>query len=529
MASPRPSARLSNRNLVPSVTALEPRVLFAAITFAEPAYYAAGAPLRNTPENVATGDFTGDGIPDLVVAGPHATPLAVVADWVRVLPGKGDGTFGEPLPPRMLPASLSSIVTADFNRDGRLDVAATQDAQQGMVHVLLGNGDGTFGPPGSFHSGSRSQDLAVADFDNDGHLDLAVANAEQWSPWGTRIASMHAGALLGGNGDGTFDREQFIDTGRRPQHFIEAGDVNGDGHMDVVFAQVVIGPGDFAAPESRVFASIANLDVPVRPPTTVPAAVTGMKLADLSGDGRLDVAVSGMRNFLGDGAVAAVLDGTGDGRFGSAKLHELPSVVATDVAVADFDADGRHDLAVAGEDMRWGRPMPVPAVLTLRNTGRGVLDAPVLHSLPGDAAYPGRLAVGMFNRDRLPDVAVALPGSNRVGVLINNTRAIFASPVRLHTTVGNTAAKALTRFTVSGPRPSPGDFRVTIHWGDGTARSVGRVEANSDGSFTIFGSHAYRRPGIYRVHVVITWEDAQVARIVSGIARVTIGRTVPTV
>jgi hypothetical protein len=87
----------------------------------------------------------------------------------------------------------------------------------------------------------------------------------------------------------------------------------------------------------------------------------------------------------------------------------------------------------------------------------------------------------------------------------------------------------LTRFTITGERSPAGAFGARIYWGDGTAPSAGHVEPNLDGSFTVFGSQAYGRPGTYRVRVLITWPEAEVSRLVSGIARVTAPRPVPIV
>jgi hypothetical protein len=506
----------------PVVAPLEARRLLSAITFAEPGYYPAG--LRTPPghgaEHVAAGDFNGDGATDLVVAGDDISLLPVVQHYARVLLGKGDGTFAAPSPSMPVGVNASDVAVGDFNGDGRLDAVVSEDRDDSLVHVLLGNGDGTFRRAGSFHSGSHSSDLAVADFNEDGRLDVAVANAAPWTPWDSLAPAFPAGALLLGNGDGTLQRERYLFTGGRVQHFVEAGDVNGDGHVDTVFAQVVIGPGDFAAPESLVFASIANMDLPARPATEVPAAVTGLKLADLDGDGRLDVAVSAMRDFMGTNGVAATLSGVGDGRFLAPKLYPVSTAIANDVAVADFNADGRPDLAVSGEDGRWGRPMPVPAVITLENSGGGAFGNGQIFPLPEDAAYPGDLAVGRFNNDVLPDVAVALPGSNQVGVLVNTTKAIVSGPARLRTVSSVLNSAPLARFAVTGARPTADAFAVTINWGDGSRPTAGVVVANDDGSFTVLGSHSYRQARIYRVTISIRWPSAETARHVSAILRV---------
>jgi len=91
--------------------------------------------------------------------------------------GNGDGTFtaamGSPIP---LGQSLSTVVVADFNGDGKLDVAVT-DLSANDVYILLGNGDGTFGNPSTIPVGKGPDAIVEADFNNDGKLDLALADS----------------------------------------------------------------------------------------------------------------------------------------------------------------------------------------------------------------------------------------------------------------------------------------------------------------------------------------------------------------
>src|SRR5207245_5699567 len=79
-----------------------------------------------------------------------------------IMLGNGVGTFTQSVTYSIL-FEFTSIVVADFNADGKLDIA-------GSGNVLLGNADGTFHQVASYSGGG---DLAVADFNNDGKLDLA--------------------------------------------------------------------------------------------------------------------------------------------------------------------------------------------------------------------------------------------------------------------------------------------------------------------------------------------------------------------
>ena len=117
------------------------------------------------PRAVAVGDFTGDGIPDLVVAG----------QGVVILPGLGDGRFDEPIYQIANGNMHTGVAVADFNGDGRLD-AVTSDGDTGTISELLGNGNGTLTYAGAYATGLSPKAVAVGDFNGDGRPDAAAAN-----------------------------------------------------------------------------------------------------------------------------------------------------------------------------------------------------------------------------------------------------------------------------------------------------------------------------------------------------------------
>ena len=110
------------------------------------------------------GDFDGDGKSD---------PCLVVqnSDDISVFLGDGSGGFG-PATNFAVGTPMHSLAAADFNGDGKLDLAATTTSTD--VSVLLGDGSGGFGTATNFAAGVLDGSVNVGDFTGDGKLDLAV-------------------------------------------------------------------------------------------------------------------------------------------------------------------------------------------------------------------------------------------------------------------------------------------------------------------------------------------------------------------
>jgi hypothetical protein len=137
-----------------------------------------------------------------------------------------------------------AVVTADFNNDGQLDLA-TANFDSDSVSVLLGNGGSSFQLAKTSATGPSPTSLAAGDFNSDGKLDLATANYNGY--WDIDPIS-----ILLGHGDGTFAAPVGVSTYGESPNSVAAGDMNGDGKLDLVVAtgqlygtvSVLLGHGD---------------------------------------------------------------------------------------------------------------------------------------------------------------------------------------------------------------------------------------------------------------------------------------------
>jgi len=300
-------------------------------------------PTGYQPYSVVAGDFNGDGNIDLAVANSCVYSSSCEGN-VSILLGNGDGTFQ---PPMNYATGIHPVyVTAvDFTGNGTLDLAVVNQCgsdgtcdSPGSVSILLGNGDGTFRTFGSYGAGDRPSSLAVGDFSGTGKLDVAVANTCGSQPLCNGLGSI---SVLMGNGDGTFQTAANYSTQGYGSSSIAAGDLNGDGVLDLVTA-------DSGSNSLSVFLGSGNgtFQVPVKYALggQFPSWVT---ITDLNGDGKPDLAVADA-GVDGAGEALSVLLGKGNGTFQPHVEFGTGNEPAS-IAPGDFNGDGQMDLAVANQ------------------------------------------------------------------------------------------------------------------------------------------------------------------------------------
>jgi hypothetical protein len=359
-------------------------VSLVAAQFKPAQYYKVGG--KNIlSDQVITADFNNDGVLDLAVAD-------ALSNKVSILLGNPDGTFG---PPIIFQAGYPvSIASGDMNSDGNQDliVAEYGGTGTGDIGIFLGDGTGHFKLFGAYQAGIEPISLAVADFNGDGNLDVGVANTGN-------DGSGESMMVFFGNGTGALGKPVYYPFKLRDGGplSIAAGDLTGDGHIDLVLGVVDI------SKNNPSFVAIFLNDGTGKFKLTSKYFPGGFPydivLADLNRDSKLDIAVA-VDDALG------ILLNKGGGKFGKVAVYPTCSGCGNldTLTIADFNLDGNLDVAVTGyyyDSVFFGK-------------GGGKFESAV-RILGG----PGKsVASGEFGRDHAPDLAIS-GGASRVAVLLN--------------------------------------------------------------------------------------------------------------
>lgn len=389
-----------------------------------------------------TGDFNGDGKTDLAILNSGA---GYSTSYVSVMLNNGDGSFAAP---QTIPAYTQgavggdvvpgSMVAADFNGDGKMDLALVGGlVSSDEVTILLGNGDGTFKPMGmGVGFGSSFNELATGDFNGDGIPDLVVAN--YFSP-------SDAYVLLG-KGDGTFTALPTPTPVDSFSHAIVVGDFNGDGKTDLAFGY-----------NGGVGVYLGNGDGTFKQVTGSPFSAAGLSLVvgDFNHDGKPDLA--GIDNYNDQ---IDILIGAGDGTFTTTVTTPNVSQATpgpSSIVAADFNEDGVPDLAMLTSNVDTASILLTEPTQTATTTVNGL--APVgagTHnvdaSYAGDNNYPSVVsntvaltaalaplvitpAQGTYSSAQTVTISESVPGASiyysEFGTVNTNDFVLYTGPIQL--------------------------------------------------------------------------------------------------
>ncbi len=281
-------------------------------------------PTDRDNSDITVADFNKDGRPDIVVAGGSLQSPG----HVTLLLANATGDFITS--PRNLSAGQtpSTVINADFNRDGNQDLAIGNFGSND-ISILLGDGAGNFAPAVNIPVGPSPSAIVSGDFDKDGKLDMIVANYG-----GTTLN------ILKGNGAGGFNSSSV--TVAAVPLLLSVGDFNNDGKLDLAVIHrdesttrnlsILLGNGDAS------FRAPLRFDVDKFP--------RSVAVGDFTGDGKLDLALTEVLSLGNTDATDHVSIYAGDGAGNFARATNVPIPIGVYLTGGDLNGDGMIDLAV---------------------------------------------------------------------------------------------------------------------------------------------------------------------------------------
>jgi hypothetical protein len=432
-----------------------------------------------------TADVNGDGAKDIVTS------------QGQVFLGKGDGVTYTQVSQSGLPAVVTAtndyapgMVTADFNNDGKLDLA-TDDGT--TIRIYLGNGNGTFAAGTSYSTIPNRGYVMATDVDGDGNVDLVSGFVGNGIYGGDDYLPNLVYALIG-NGDGTFQGAPVLPISYTGYNI---ADLNGDGYPDMVGSNgnsiiTLLGQS------SGVFKA--------GPPLAMPsgAAVDSYVIGDVNGDKIPDLVIlSNAAQSLG----FYVALGNGDGSFQTPTFIAAPSLVPsgnvdineqlTGLRIADFNHDGKLDLIYSYFDQTSQSQLYLEGFAVQLGNGNGTFAAPVITTTYSSLTAPTYAfqnvlnAVIDVNGDNFPDVFITQPGAivqgtaqSQVELFLGNGNGGFQTP-SVPTLTPNLAMLATQSTLAFGDLNGDGNVDIVASGSssDGTTPELAIALGKGDGTF----------------------------------------------
>jgi hypothetical protein len=457
------------------------------------------------PNSIAIGDFDGDGKPDIAVANFNSSSVSVLRNTSTT----GISSFATKVDFATGTAPIS-VTIGDFDGDGKPDLAAANYTDN-TVSVLLNSSEpGTvaFEAKVDLTAGTNPHSVAVGDIDRDGKPDLAVANEGS----GTVSVFLNASTV------GTLGFEDKVDlsTDTQPSS-VACGDINGDLKPDLAVVNygsntlsvfrnnstagslAFLPKTDFTTNESPVFVCIGDIDGDGKPDVTVTnydddnvsvfrntsTAVVSFSskrdlvvgssprsatLGDINGDGKPDLVVANS----GDASVSVIrnISTSGDLKFVD-KVDFETGTTPYFGGVADIDADGRPDLAIAN--------LGSNSVSVLQQL---IVEPPLIDSFsPEGGSFGTSVTISGSGFSQTPSQNIVFFGTTQAEVTASSSTSVTAT-VPLCTTHQYISVTNLeTSLTAFTTKPYTATFAGNVAFTTDDASTTGTFESVALGDF----------------------------------------------
>ena len=369
--------------------------------FGPPFAFGMGSLGADPGANTVIADFNGDSNLDIASASTGSAGILF-----------GDGAGGFRFAAGPAGRGAHGFAQADLNSDGKLDFVVMSN---GNFVVMLGDGTGNLSPPSIVAvPGQSFVSPVIADFNNDTKLDVAVVDNSHTGPGG--LPRFH---VVLGNGLGGFGSTISTSFDDLSPSSAAGGDLNGDGKIDLVTVNRSGGNNNEGSISIGLSDGAGHFTM--QPNVSVPTAVNpiGVAFADFNKDGKTDLAVPSGFGF-------SILLGNGTGGF--APRTHITTSNSSSIRTADLNGDGNADLVMVSEEVN-GKTSVV------LGNGMGGFTAPVQFNL---GHFPSDLTLADFNNDGKPDLAVAISRqepfpnqSSNIAVLLGDGAGGFGQSVTI--------------------------------------------------------------------------------------------------